>query len=155
MTEAETETADPNTCEYKGMTVTYKRCEVLTDDYGNSALFVYFDFTNNSEDTESFYNSEFVSDFCDFLKQYLLWLKDLAENNRQLDLFKLDCGSKPFNIINGIEPSRVASLLSDYSLYFSYLNGTSITSGISDNDKFMEMHYLATEKITKDKIKLQ
>ena len=55
MTEAETETADPNTCEYKGMTVTYKRCEVLTDDYGNSALFVYFDFTNNSEDTESFY----------------------------------------------------------------------------------------------------
>lgn len=107
------------------------------------------------KDTESFYNSEFVSDFCDFLKQYLLWLKELAENNRQLDLFKLDCGSKPFNIINGIEPSRVASLLSDYSLYFSYLNGTSITSGISDNDKFMEMHYLATEKITKDKIKLQ
>lgn len=107
------------------------------------------------KNTESFYNSEFVSDFCDFLKQYLLWLKELAENNRQLDLFKLDCGSKPFNIVNGIEPSKVASFLSDYSLYFSYLNGTSITSGISDNDKFMEMHYLATEKITKDKIKLQ
>ena len=107
------------------------------------------------KDTDSFYNSEFISNFCDFLNQYLLWLKELAENNRQLDLFKLDCGDKPFDIVNGIKPSSVASFLSDYSLYFSYLNKTDITSGISENDKFMEMHYLATEKITKEKIKLQ
>jgi len=49
--------ADPGTCEYQDMIVTYKRCEIISDEYGNSGLYVYFDFTNNSDQKKAFYTT--------------------------------------------------------------------------------------------------
>lgn len=102
---------------------------------------------------ENYYNSTFVQDFTDFLDAYLLWLEEMAANNRHLDLFKLNSKDKPFNLINGIEPKADSfyKLKRNYSLYLDYLNNVKVSDGISENDRLMELHYLATENIIKDK----
>lgn len=53
--EKTTEKKDPNSCEYRGLKARYKRCEIVDDGYDNPVLFVYFDFTNNSDENEKFY----------------------------------------------------------------------------------------------------
>ena len=102
---------------------------------------------------ENYYNSTFVQDFTYFLDAYLLWLEEMAANNRHLDLFKLNSKDKPFNLINGIEPKADSfyKLKRNNSLYLDYLNNVKVSDGISENDRLMELHYLATEKIIKDK----
>ena len=106
------------------------------------------------KDTEAFYHSSYVEQTKYFLNSYLQWLREMQENIRQLDLFKLDCGEKPFEIINGVVPQRVTNYRSNYSLYYYYLNEAATTSGISEENAFMELYYLGADKVMKEKFKM-
>ena len=106
------------------------------------------------KDTEAFYHSSYVEQTKSFLNSYLQWQREMQENIRQLDLFKLDCGEKPFEIINGVVPQRVTNYRSNYSLYYYYLNEAATTSGISEENAFMELYYLGADKVMKEKFKM-
>ncbi len=102
---------------------------------------------------DDFYRSPFTSSVEDFLSAYQDWLKEMENNSRSLDLFNLECGDKPFEIFTGKKPKHKMSFKSDYTLLYAYLNdaSTKVTSG-SKEDRLLELYYLATQKIVKEKL---
>lgn len=105
-----------------------------------------------SDFTEDFYRSQFVRDLKEFQDSFLSWLKELKGNKRSLDLFNLDCGDKPFDVVTNIPPQKVKSLKSNYSLFIDRINGQVGKLGSKDaKDKLLEMYYLATKKLAKEK----
>lgn len=105
-----------------------------------------------SDFTDDFYRSQFVRDLKEFQDSFLGWLKELKCNKRSLDLFNLDCGDKPFDVVTNIPPQKVKSLKSNYSLFIDRINGQVGKLGSKDvKDKLLEMYYLATKKLAKEK----
>lgn len=105
-----------------------------------------------SDFTEDFYRSQFVRGLKEFQDSFLSWLKELKSNKRSLDLFNLDCGDKPFDVVTNIPPQKVKSLKSNYSLFIDRINGQVGKLGSKDTkDKLLEMYYLATKKLAKEK----
>lgn len=104
------------------------------------------------KDTSSFYKSQFVIQLHKFLKAFKEWLGEMHDNHLPLSLFKLNTGSKPFDLVTDVKASRIMDINSDYDLFFSKMNGVKITS-TSENDKLLEMFYLATRKLVELKYK--
>lgn len=102
---------------------------------------------------EDFYRSTFASSIEEFLYAYQQWLGEMKRNNRSLDIFNLDCGDKPFEVLTGKKPKHKISFKSDYALLYSFLNdaSTKVTSS-SKEDRLLELYYLATLKILNDKL---
>lgn len=102
---------------------------------------------------DDFYRSTFTSNIEDFLSAYQQWLAEMKKNSRSLDLFNLECGDKPFEILTGKKPKHKISFKSDYTLLYAYINdaSTKVTSG-SKEDRLLELYYLATQKIVKEKL---
>jgi len=80
-------------------------------------------------------------------------LKEMRENKRSLNLFNLTCGDKPFELVEGVKPKRILSKFSDYNLITDRLNSAirSCKSNGKEN-KFLEMFYLGTQKLVKEKL---
>lgn len=105
-----------------------------------------------SEFNEDFFRSPFMSDIKNFQENFLDWLKELKANKRSLDLFNLDCGDKPFDVVTNVPPRKVKSLKSNYSLFIDRINGQVGKLGSKDaKDKLLEMYYLATKQLAKEK----
>ena len=105
---------------------------------------------NNRFGTD-FYQSPFVNSLRDFLNKYSEWLEEMKKNKRSLDLFNLQCGNKPFEIINGVKSKRIASLHSNYDLFFIRLNSAVKKCSGDNPNALLEMYYLATDKLAKEK----
>ncbi len=110
-------------------------------------------FKANKGNFEDFYDSNFYSDLTDFFKKYQGWLKEMRENKRSLLLFNPSCGDKPFDLVEGVKPKRILSKFSDYNLVTDRLNSAinNCKSNGKEN-KFLEMFYLATQKLVKEKL---
>lgn len=121
----------------------------LTDQFG---YFSSSGFDANNKYFKDFYTTSFMSQLKDFCSRYKEWLREMKGNTRSLDLFNLDCGSKPFNVVTGVTPARVFSTKSDYSLVADRLNSCAgKCQSKSKEDKFLEMFYLGTERLVKEK----
>jgi len=107
---------------------------------------------NNKNKWDDLYKSSFMSKLISFCRSYKEWLTEMKRNKRSLDLFNLECGKKPFEILTGVKPARVVSIKSDYSLIADRLN-TCVNKCKSKamEDKFLEMFYIGTEKLFKEK----
>ena len=110
-------------------------------------------FNANNGNFEDLYNSMFFNDLTDFFHKYHEWLKEMRENKRSLQLFNLSCGDKPFDLIEGVKPKRILSKFSDYNLVTDRLNSAirNCKSNGKEN-KFLEMFYLGTQKLVKEKL---
>lgn len=110
-------------------------------------------FNANNGNFEDLYNSMFFNDLTDFFHKYHEWLKEMRENKRSLYLFNLSCGDKPFDLIEGVKPKRILSKFSDYNLVTDRLNSAirNCKSNGKEN-KFLEMFYLGTQKLVKEKL---
>ena len=97
------------------------------------------------------YNAQFFTTLKRFTENYREWLKEMKENKRSLDLFNIECGSSPFDVVTGVKPKKVASFLSNYDLFFGYLNNAIKQCSGDDNNKLLEMFAIATEKLSKEK----
>lgn len=98
------------------------------------------------------YDSAFGKNIKKMFRDYEEWLAEMKGNKRSLDLFNMDCGGKPFDLITGVKPKKVMSTLSDYNLFFDRINGAVKDCGSSSsNDKLLEAFYRGTEKLTKEK----
>lgn len=97
------------------------------------------------------YNNQFFSYFKKMTENYREWLKEMKDNKRSLDLFNLECGNTPFNVVTDVKPKKVASILSNYDLFFGRLNDAIKHCSGDDNNKLLEMYAIATEKLSKEK----
>ena len=75
----------------------------------------------------------------------------MKSNKRSLDLFNLECGDKPFDVVTGIKPQKVRSIYSNYDLFFDRLNDAIKHCNGDDNNKLLEMYSVATNKLSKEK----
>ncbi len=110
-------------------------------------------FNANNGNFENLYNSLFFNDLTDFFRNYHEWLKEMRENKRSLYLFNLSCGDEPFELVEGVKPKRILSKFSDYNLVTDRLN-SAVRSCKSNGkaNKFLEMFYLGTQKLVKEKL---
>jgi len=97
------------------------------------------------------YNSQFFSYLKKIIESYREWLREMKDNKRSLDLFNLECGNTPFNVVTDVKPRKVASILSNYDLFFGRLNDAIKHCNGDDNNKLLEMYAMATEKLSKEK----
>lgn len=110
-------------------------------------------FNANKDNFKDFYSGMFFNDLVTFFTKYHEWLNEMKGNKRQLDLFNLNCGDHPFDLVTGVKPKKIMSRYSDYSLVTDRLN-SAVRSCRSNgvNDKFLEMFHLATEKLVTEKL---
>lgn len=110
------------------------------------------DFNANNDNFNGLYNSSFMSEMQLMSTKYIDWLKEMKNNKRSLDLFNLDSKDKPFDIVTGCRPKKIVSLKSDYDLVTDRLNSAvKKCQSNDDNDKFLEMFYLAMSKLINEK----
>ena len=78
----------------------------------------------------------------------------MKRNKRSLDLFDLNTKDKPFEVVTGVKPKKIVSLKSDYDLVTDRLNSAvKKCHSKGDNDKFLEMFFLAMKKLFNEKFK--
>ena len=97
------------------------------------------------------YESQFFSTLKKFTEEYREWLKEMKLNKRSLDLFNLESGNSPFDVVTDVKPRKVASILSNYDLYFGRLNDAIKHCNGDDNNKLLEMYAIATERLSNEK----
>lgn len=110
-------------------------------------------FDANNGNFKDLYNGMFFRNLTDFFRKYHEWLKEMKGNKRSLNLFNESCGNHPFDLVTGVEPKRILSMNSDYSLVTARLNSAirNCKSKGMEN-RFLEMFYLGTQKLVKEKL---
>lgn len=110
-------------------------------------------FAANKGNFDDFYSGMFFNDLTLFFTRYHEWLKEMKDNTRSLNLFNLNCGDKPFELVTGVKAKKILSRFSDYTLVTDRLNSAVRNcSSKGKNDKFLEMFYLGTEQLVKEKL---
>jgi len=123
----------------------------LIDEFG---YFSSSGFNANNNHFEGLYTTSFMSKLKEFCRSYKEWLAEMKRNKRSLDLFNLNCGKKPFELITGVTPARVLSTKSDYSLVADRLNScVNKCESKTKEDKFLEMFYRGTERLFNEKFR--
>lgn len=110
-------------------------------------------FNANNKHFGGLYDSTFMSALKSITAQYLAWLGEMKENKRSLDLFNLNTGDLPFDLVTGRQPKRGWSFFKfNYDLITDRLN-TAVAKCQSKEpyDKFLEMYFLAMEKLCVEK----
>ena len=102
----------------------------------------------------SFYEGAFVQNIKSFVSAYTEWLIEMKENVRSLDLYKIESGSHPFDIIPNTTPKSVHSIKKDFYLFYDRLNSAAqkINRSQSTETDFLKMFYQATDRLVSEKI---
>lgn len=110
------------------------------------------DFNANNDNFKGLYGSSFMTDLLSFTGLFIEWLGEMKKNKRSLDLFNLNTKDKPFEVVTGVKPKKVISIKSDYYLVADRLNSAvKKCHGKENNDKFLEMFFLAMTKLFNEK----
>ena len=109
-------------------------------------------FNANNDNFNGLYGTSFMSNLRSMTNSYFEWLREMEDNKRPLDLFNLESKDKPFDVVTGISPKRIASLKSDYDLVTARLNSAvKKCHSKEDYNKFLEMFYIATNRLMSEK----
>lgn len=109
-------------------------------------------FNANNDNFKDIYSSPFMSYLVNICEDYKQWLREMKGNKRSLDLFNLNTKDKPFEVVTGRKAKKVLSTKSDYDLVTDRLNSAiKKCHSKKDADKFLEMYFLGTEKLIKEK----
>ena len=103
------------------------------------------------------YGSSFMKHLKNFGAAYQGWLREMARNDRSLQLFNLECGDKPFDVVNGIqEKKKIFAKNKDYNLFHARLGkkGDEAKKFVKDSNPsfFLEMFSRATESLITEKL---
>ena len=110
-------------------------------------------FNANSNNFNGLYGSSFMSELQSLTALFIEWLGEMKRNKRSLDLFNLNTKGKPFEVVTGVKPKKIASIKSDYDLVTDRLNSAvKKCHSKEDNDKFLEMFFIAMSKLFHEKI---
>lgn len=112
------------------------------------------DFNANNDNFNGLYRSSFMTELQHLTGLFIEWLDEMKRNKRSLDLFNLNTKDKPFEVVTGVKPKKIVSLKSDYDLVTDRLNSAvKKCHSKGDNDKFLEMFFLAMTKLFNEKFK--
>jgi hypothetical protein len=107
---------------------------------------------------EKFYSSSYFKELVLFMEKYKEWLRELSNNKRSLNLFNLNCGDKPFELVTDRKPNQTSIFglgKKDYESFYGALNKASgAVRGGKASSLFMEMFSRATKKLAEDKLKM-
>ena len=107
---------------------------------------------------EKLYSTPYFKEFIAFLRTYKEWLKELSDNKRSLNLFNLDCGDKPFELVTDRKPQQGGFLglgAKDYEAFYGALNKASQkVRGDKASSLFVEIYSRVTKKMVEDKLKM-
>lgn len=110
------------------------------------------DFNANNDNFNGLYGSSFMSELQTLTVLFIEWLGEMKRNKRSLDLFNLNTKGKPFEVVTGVKPKKIVSLKSDYDLVTDRLNSAvKKCHSKEDNDKFLEMFFIAMSKLFNEK----
>lgn len=110
------------------------------------------DFNANNDNFNGLYGSSFMTELQNLTGLFIEWLDEMKRNKRSLDLFNLNTKDKPFEVVTGVKPKKIISLKSDYDLVTDRLNSAvKKCQSKEDNDKFLEMFFLAMRKLFNEK----
>lgn len=109
---------------------------------------------NRDKKMKDIYNGDFYKELNDFLKLYVGWLDEMEKNHRSLNLFNIKCDHKPFEVVTGLKARKFH--------WWQKKNYNAITTELNKSfnkckpreveDMFLEMFYVATYKLVKDKL---
>ena len=107
---------------------------------------------------EKFYDTPYFKELIAFLNTYKDWLKELSDNKRSLNLFNLECGDKPFELVTDRKPQQGGFLgfgKKNYEAFYDALNkAAQKVRGDKASSLFIETYSRATKKIAEDKLKM-
>ena len=107
---------------------------------------------------EKFYDTPYFKELIAFLNTYKDWLKELSDNKRSLNLFNLECGDKPFELVTDRKPQQGGFLgfgKKNYEAFYDALNKAAQKGrGDKASSLFIETYSRATKKIAEDKLKM-
>ena len=102
---------------------------------------------------DKFYEDVFVQKLTHFLSCYRDWLNEMKDNKVALNLFNMASSSEPFKFVTDVKAKSSVFSRNDWNTYRTALNKAKVTSSKKD-DQLLEMYYVATEKLCKDKFNL-
>lgn len=109
-------------------------------------------FAANYYNFNGFYGTTFMSELQIITRKFVEWLDEMKKNKRSLDLFNLNTKDKPFEVVTGIKPKKIVSIKSDYDLVTARLtSAVKKCHSKEDNDKFLEMFFLAMSRLFNEK----
>ena len=105
----------------------------------------------------TFFDNDFISTLKKVQTEYLNWLAEMASQQRAFTPYNLHSDpSRVFDLVKGITPRRILSFDTNYNLFDNRLNSTGGESKTGEKEQqFMELFYLATEKLVKDKFNIE
>lgn len=120
------------------------------DDYQGQPWFIDRKFDSN------FMDGTFISTLKMMQKEFLNWLAEMEGQQRKFTPFNLHRDhNRVFDLVKGFPPRRVLCLDSNFQLFDNRLNGVRGESMLGEKEQqFMELFYLATEKLVKEKLNI-
>jgi len=108
-------------------------------------------------DDNFIHSTAYSSDITDIKKAYLEWLAEMANNCRAFAPYDLMEKKELFELIKGEKPAKILTMKSNYDLFDDYMNG--FQASVKDDrskplQSFVELFYLATEKLVKAKFRM-
>jgi hypothetical protein len=105
----------------------------------------------------TFFDSDFIRTLEKVQQEYLVWLKEMTTQQRAFTPFNLHKNSdKVFDLVKGITPKRLLTLDANYNLFNNRLNGQGGESKSGNKEQqFVELFYMATEQLVKDKFNIE
>jgi len=106
---------------------------------------------------KTFFDGDFILTLEKIQKEYLLWLDEMTTQDRAFTPFNLHKNSeKVFDLVKGITPKRLLTLDTNYDLFNNRLNGQGGESKSGEKEQqFMELFYLATQQLVKEKFNIE
>lgn len=104
----------------------------------------------------NFFDSDFVSTLKWVQNEYLGWLAEMTKQQRAFTPFNLHRDpNRVFDLVKGVSP-RGLFFDKNFNLFDNRLNKTGGESKLGEKEQqFMELFYLATEKLVKDKFNIE
>jgi len=106
----------------------------------------------------TFFDSDFMRSLKrDILREYIGWMSEMASQSRAYTPFEIHRDdSRVFDLVKGVKPGKVFSVDSNFALFNNRLNKAGGQSKTGDREQqFMELFYLATKELVKDKFKFE
>lgn len=118
------------------------------EEFSKSAICKQYEF-------DKFFSTEFYSNLNKNFKNYKDWLRELKENMRSLNIFNVDNGLPPFDIVTGINVKESGIFKRKGYTYFDNILNSERCNSNSKEDKFMEVFFNATKSIIREKFNMQ